>query len=409
MHRLRSVRKEFIMSIKRNIAAATSTLRTIIEGTTLETKSSTHNVLARNGGIKKSVTTSTTTIHLPKKEGVTPKIELIKGIIPAVGWENPMEKSIRIRRDEDRIFSRNFDITTLTWEAMKIAPDGRIIQDWSKEWMGQYWKESLEVSFSGLVKEIVLYPSLKSHELWVNPEIQRLIKYIFMPENIKHEKSQEILAWVNEKIRFVNEIAAGLKKNLAQAAKDAEWGPRHEIQVLKQRLDEKKRELSEFREESERDRADEDEHAMALIKDLNNEIAAHNADLEVIQEIVRILGLPDEVHPTDVYGHIRGLMEDHESLLDVREDLADKMDDLKSLREDLAETEELHKARLDEAARLQCQLTEVKKKLSDTENDKADLDAAIFAIGDILGIPNDGYGDDVITTVIEELKKQLGH
>ena len=296
--------------IKKNIAAAASTLRTLIEGTTLETKSSTHNVLARNGGVKKSVTTSTTTIRLPKKEDAKPKIELIKDITPAVGWENPMEKPIRVRRDEDRILSRNFDIASLTWEAMKIAPDGRILQNWTKEWMGQFWKESLEMSFSELVREIVVYPAIGCHDLWVNPEIQRLIKYILMPENIKHEKAQEILAWINEKIRYVNEIAAGLKKNPAQAVKDAEWGPKHEVQVLKQRLDEKKRELDELREESERDRVDENEHVSAILKDLNDEVFAHNADLEVIKEIKKILDLPDEVPASGVYRCIRKLKDD---------------------------------------------------------------------------------------------------
>ena len=299
------------MSIKRNLTSAASTLRTIIEGTTLETKSSTHNVLARNGGIKKSVTTSTTTIHLPKKEDATPKIELIKGFIPAVGWENPMEKPIRVHRDDDRVISRNFDITSLTWEAMKIAPDGRIIQKWSKEWMGQFWRESLEMSFSELVKEIVLYPSIGCHDLWVNPEIQRLIKYILMPENIKHEKSQEILSWVNEKIRYTNELAAGLKKNLAQAAKDAEWGPKHEIEVLKQRLDEKKRELSDLREENQRDHDDANEHVMSVLKDLNDEIAAHNADIEIIQDIKGILGIQEDATVVEIYDAIRALQAQH--------------------------------------------------------------------------------------------------
>ena len=394
------------MSIKKNIAAATSTLKTLIEGTTLETKSSTHNVLARNGGVKKSVTTSTTTIRLPKKEDAKPKIELIKGFIPAVGWENPMEKPIRVRRDEDRILSRNFDISSLTWEAMKIAPDGRILQNWTKEWMGQFWRDSLEMSFSELVREIVVYPSIGCHDLWVNPEIQRLIKYLLMPENIKHEKSQEILTWINEKIRYVNEIAAGLKKNLTQAAEDAEWGPKHEIQVLKQRLDEKKRELSDLREENQRDHADANEHVMSVLKDLNDEVSAHNADLEVIQEIKRILDIPDDAHPTDVYGHIRTLVDDHESLIDVREDLADKMDDLKSLREDLAETEELYKARLEEAAKLKCQLTEANKRLESDSERMSNIEVSLFRLAEDLG-----FADEITHTnaepIIEILKKHL--
>jgi predicted nuclease with TOPRIM domain len=78
-------------------------------------------------------------------------------------------------------------------------------------------------------------------------------------------------------------------------------------------------------------------------------------------------------------------MEDHESLLDVREDLADKMEDIKSLREDLAETEELHTARVDEAARLKCQLNEERKREEEMSARIADIESSLFEIAEALG------------------------